>query len=128
LSIDRRNRRFVSVNQKEADMKGILAASLVLLVLSSPASTQAPAGAEARLQALNITLPPDAAPAANFVNSVQTGKLLFLSGNTAGWLLVEPLIPPGKTGGGKRTVIMRRRLPSASSSPRYRMALRPGLL
>ena len=23
------------------------------------------------------------------------------------WLLVEPLIPPGKTGGGKRTVIMR---------------------
>jgi hypothetical protein len=33
---------------------------------------------------LNITLPPDAAPAANFVNSVQSGKLLFLSGNTAG--------------------------------------------
>jgi enamine deaminase RidA (YjgF/YER057c/UK114 family) len=74
----------VSVNQKEADMKGILAASLVLLVLSNPASTQMPAGAEARLKALNITLPPDAAPAANFVNSVQTGKLLFLSGNTAG--------------------------------------------
>jgi len=74
----------VSVNQKEADMKGILAASLVLLVLSSPASAQAPNGAEARLKALNITLPPDAAPAANFVNSVQTGKLLFLSGNTAG--------------------------------------------
>jgi transposase len=23
------------------------------------------------------------------------------------WVLVEPLIPPGKTGGGKRTVIMR---------------------
>ena len=65
-------------------MKGILAASLVLLVLSSPASAQAPAGAEARLKAINITLPPDAAPAANFVNSVQTGKLLFLSGNTAG--------------------------------------------
>src|SRR6202162_4500639 len=65
-------------------MKGILAASLVLLVLSSPVSAQAPAGAEARLKALNITLPPDAAPAANFVNSVQTGKLLFLSGNTAG--------------------------------------------
>jgi hypothetical protein len=65
-------------------MKGILAASLVLLVLSCPASAQAPAGPEARLKALNITLPPDAAPAANFVNSVQTGKLLFLSGNTAG--------------------------------------------
>ena len=27
---------------------------------------------------------PDAAPAANFVNSVQTGKLLFLAGNTGG--------------------------------------------
>jgi hypothetical protein len=65
-------------------MKGILAASLVSLVLSCPGSAQAPAGAEARLKALNITLPPDAAPAANFVNSVQTGKLLFLSGNTAG--------------------------------------------
>jgi hypothetical protein len=65
-------------------MKGILAASLVLLVLSCPGSAQAPAGAEARLKALNITLPPDTAPAANFVNSVQTGKLLFLSGNTAG--------------------------------------------
>ena len=25
----------------------------------------------------------------------------------AEWGLVEPLIPPGKTGGGKRTVIMR---------------------
>ena len=40
--------------------------------------------AEARLKSLNITLPADAAPAANFVNSVQSGKLLFLSGNTAG--------------------------------------------
>jgi enamine deaminase RidA (YjgF/YER057c/UK114 family) len=37
-------------------MKGVLAASLVLLVLSCPASAQAPAGAESRLKALNITL------------------------------------------------------------------------
>jgi enamine deaminase RidA (YjgF/YER057c/UK114 family) len=62
----------------------IIAAGLALLPLSGPASAQAPAGAEARLKALNITLPPDAAPAANFVNAVQTGKLLFLSGNTSG--------------------------------------------
>jgi enamine deaminase RidA (YjgF/YER057c/UK114 family) len=41
-------------------------------------------GAEARLKQLNITLPADSTPAANFVNSVQTGKLLFLSGNTPG--------------------------------------------
>jgi enamine deaminase RidA (YjgF/YER057c/UK114 family) len=41
-------------------------------------------GAEARLKQLNITLPADQAPAANFVNSVQAGKLLFLSGNTPG--------------------------------------------
>jgi enamine deaminase RidA (YjgF/YER057c/UK114 family) len=71
--------------RKEADMKAIFAAfAASLLALSSPASAQAPGGAEARLKSLNITLPPDAAPAANFVNSVQSGKLLFLSGNTAG--------------------------------------------
>jgi enamine deaminase RidA (YjgF/YER057c/UK114 family) len=61
-----------------------ICASLASLALSSAASAQSPAGAEARLKALNITLPPDAAPAANFVNAVQSGKLLFLSGNTAG--------------------------------------------
>ena len=68
----------------KAVFAAIVAAGLASLALSGPASAQAPAGAEARLKALNITLPPDAAPAANFVNSVQTGKLLFLSGNTAG--------------------------------------------
>ena len=67
-------------------MKAIFAAVFTasLALLPGPASAQAPAGAEARLKSLNITLPTDAAPAANFVNSVQTGKLLFLSGNTAG--------------------------------------------
>jgi enamine deaminase RidA (YjgF/YER057c/UK114 family) len=62
----------------------IVSAGLALLALSAPASAQAPTGPEARLKALNITLPPDAAPAANFVNAVQAGKLLFLSGNTPG--------------------------------------------
>src|SRR5258708_17905961 len=69
------------------DMKAVFAivftASLALLALFSPASAQAPGGAEARLKSLNITLPADAAPAANFVNSMQSGNLLFLSANTA---------------------------------------------
>ena len=35
-------------------------------------------------------------------------KLRYPSDLTDGeWGLVEPLIPPGKTGGGKRTVVMR---------------------
>src|ERR1700677_4618325 len=62
----------------------IIGASLAILALCGTASAQAPTSPEARLKALNITLPPVAAPAASFVNSVQTGKLLFLSGNTAG--------------------------------------------
>jgi hypothetical protein len=50
----------------------IVSASLALLALSGSAPAQAPSGAEARLKALNIALPPDTAPAANFVNSVIT--------------------------------------------------------
>ena len=56
--------------------------TLIALPVSAPAQTAA--GAEARLKELNIILPPDSVPAANFVNAVQTGKLLFLSGNTPG--------------------------------------------
>ena len=37
----------------------------------------------AKLQALQITLPPLAAPAAAYVPYVQTGKLLFISGHLA---------------------------------------------
>ena len=37
----------------------------------------------AKLQALNIALPPVAAPAAAYVPYVQTGKLLFVSGHLA---------------------------------------------
>src|SRR6267143_3989962 len=68
----------------KAIFAAVFTASLALLALSGPARAQAPGGAEARVKSLNITLPADAAPAANFVNSVQSGKLLFLSGNTAG--------------------------------------------
>ena len=57
----------------------------MLAAMAGPAIALAQgSGAEARLKQLNITLPADQAPAANFVNSVQTGKLLFLSGNTPG--------------------------------------------
>jgi enamine deaminase RidA (YjgF/YER057c/UK114 family) len=59
-------------------------AMLTLIVLPVSAPAQTAASAEARLKELNITLPPDSVPAANFVNAVQTGKLLFLSGNTPG--------------------------------------------
>jgi enamine deaminase RidA (YjgF/YER057c/UK114 family) len=62
----------------------VIAAGIALLAAPLPTYAQAPSTPEARLKALNITLPPDTAPIANFVNSVQTGKLLFLSGNTSG--------------------------------------------
>jgi transposase len=42
------------------------------------------------------------------VVSYDRSKLRYPSDFTDGeWRLVEPLIPPGKTVGGKRTVIMR---------------------
>jgi enamine deaminase RidA (YjgF/YER057c/UK114 family) len=62
----------------------LIAAILMLVAASSSATAQTAAGAEARLKELNITLPPPSVPAANFVNAVQTGKLLFLAGNTPG--------------------------------------------
>ncbi len=60
-----------------------IAASFAIVFFGGAAIAQAPS-AEARLKSLNITLPPDSVPIANFVNSVATGKLLFLSGNTGG--------------------------------------------
>ena len=57
--------------------------SVMLMLMVMPASALAQS-AEARLKELNIVLPPDSTPAANFVNAVQTGKLLFLAGNTPG--------------------------------------------
>ncbi len=57
---------------------------LALLILAGHAQAQNAASAEARLKQLNIALPPVSTPSANFVNYVQTGKLLFLAGNTPG--------------------------------------------
>jgi enamine deaminase RidA (YjgF/YER057c/UK114 family) len=62
----------------------IIAAAVAMLVACGLAFAQAPVGAEARLKALNIVLPPEFVSTGNFVNSVQTGKLLFLSGNPGG--------------------------------------------
>lgn len=52
--------------------------------------------AEKRLKQLGITLPPVSSPAANYVNAVQTGNLLYLSGK--GPLPVAGKRPSGKLG------------------------------
>jgi len=57
---------------------------LALVITSGSALAQTPISAEARLKERNITLPAVLPPVANYVDSVQTGKLLFLAGNTAG--------------------------------------------
>src|SRR5258706_12762559 len=59
-------------------------AMLVLAATSGHALAQSAASAEARLKEKNITLPPVPAPAANYVTSMQVGKLIFLAGKTAG--------------------------------------------
>ena len=62
----------------------LVSAILALTMISNSAPAQNLASAEARVRELNLALPPIAAPAANFVHYVQTGKLLFLAGNTPG--------------------------------------------
>ena len=52
--------------------------------------------AEKKLKSLGIVLPPVSNPVANYVNAVQTGNLLFLSGK--GPLAVEGKRPSGKLG------------------------------
>jgi len=62
----------------------IFGGMLALVVTCECAQAQSPAGAEARLKERNIILPQVPPPVANYVDSVQSGKLLFLAGNTAG--------------------------------------------
>jgi enamine deaminase RidA (YjgF/YER057c/UK114 family) len=57
---------------------------MLALVAPGSARAQSATSAEARLKEMNITLPSVPAPVANYANSVQVGKLLFLAGNTAG--------------------------------------------
>ena len=53
-------------------------------------------GAERRIKELGITLPPVSSPVATYVNAVQTGNLLYLSGK--GPLSVDGKRPSGKLG------------------------------
>ena len=63
-------------------MLNMLLPALVTLALGlGTALAQDSQGAEARLRQKNITLPPEAAPIANYVNAVRVGNLLFLAGN-----------------------------------------------
>jgi enamine deaminase RidA (YjgF/YER057c/UK114 family) len=59
-------------------------AVLTLVLGSAPLLAQDTQGVEARLKQKNITLPPEAAPIANYVNAIRVGNLLFLAGNTSG--------------------------------------------
>jgi enamine deaminase RidA (YjgF/YER057c/UK114 family) len=52
--------------------------------------------AESNLKKLGLTLPPVSPPAANYVNAVQTGNLLYLAGK--GPLSVDGKRPSGKLG------------------------------
>ena len=52
--------------------------------------------AEKRIRDLGIVLPPVSAPAANYVNAVRTGNLLYLAGK--GPLAVDGKRPSGKLG------------------------------
>ena len=63
---------------------GIFSLGLLLLSCDMNKATTAEISEEnpeAKLEALGITLPNPATPVANFVNAVQVGNLLFLSGN-----------------------------------------------
>jgi len=75
-------------------MSGLVGGLLVSVAAFGSAQAQSPMGAEARLKEKNITLPPESEPAANYVNWVRVGNLLFMAGNTPGaqWM------PKGKVG------------------------------
>ena len=52
--------------------------------------------AEARIKSLGITLPPGSSPAANYVNAVRTGNLLFIAGKAP--LPEDGRLPKGRLG------------------------------
>src|ERR1044071_5740623 len=61
-------------------MNRALIVSLGLLTLAGVARAQVAEDPEAKLHALGLTLPPVAAPIANYVRAVRTGNLVFLAG------------------------------------------------
>ncbi len=68
--------------------------SFVLLTAVSVGQLQAQSDPEAKLKELGIALPVVGAPLANYVSTVRTGNLVFLSGH-------GPAQPWGKTATGK---------------------------
>jgi len=62
-------------------MRAIILTMTALALASTHAFAQTPS-AEARLKAMNITLPEAAKPIANYVEWVREGHLLFLAGHT----------------------------------------------
>lgn len=74
-------------------MNSLVVASTLMVSMIGAGNAQAADNAEARLKALNITLPEVPASVANYVGVVQVGSLLYISGNTHG-----PIGPKGKLG------------------------------
>ncbi len=102
---------------------GAAAAIGLIAMASSGSGPQAARGAEARLKELDIMLPPEIAPAANYVNYVSSGKLLFLSGNTGGpdWagrgkLGRELTVEQGQQAARQAAIIMLSKIRSALGS------------
>ena len=75
-------------------LTSLLIGGMVTVIPACNAALAQSSGAEARLQEKNISLPPEPAPVANYVNAVRVGNLLFLSGNTPG----PDWTPKGKVG------------------------------
>ncbi|MGA2993456.1 RidA family protein [Bradyrhizobium sp.] len=77
----------LDIRQLEIEMKTMLnvsvGAMLALIVMTGCALAQGATTPEARLKEKNIVLPQVPPPVANYVDAVQVGNLLFLSGNTA---------------------------------------------
>jgi enamine deaminase RidA (YjgF/YER057c/UK114 family) len=77
-----------SIRRAEMALKSLVnlcvCGMLALAAASGSVLAQSATDAEARLKENNITLPPVPPPVANYVDSVQVGKLVFLAGNTAG--------------------------------------------
>ena len=70
-------------------LAGVLGATLLVPM---GASAQTNRVAEARLKEKNIVLPAETASLGNYVNAVQTGNLLYVSGTIAGTVRLSPCL------------------------------------
>jgi enamine deaminase RidA (YjgF/YER057c/UK114 family) len=69
-------------------------AFLAVGLATGAAQAQTSSGTESRLKEMNIVLPDEPVPVANYVNAVRVGALLFMAGNTPG----PQWTPKGKVG------------------------------